>query len=67
MVGGAWTPVQETYAARMTGIGLADLGDRLAGVEVLDLVDFKRFVRFAPTEHGNVEHGSARQCWSPWS
>ena len=41
----------------MPAVGLADLGDRFAGDEVHDLVDFQRFVRLAPTEDGNVEHG----------
>src|SRR5258706_10291446 len=44
--------------ADQAGVGLAHLRDGLAGgvMENLDLVD--RFVGFAVTEDGNVEHGS---------
>ena len=37
-------------------VGLADLGDRLAGAEVQDLVGLERLVGLAPAQDGNVEH-----------
>ena len=44
-------------ALQQAAVGLADLGDRLAGDEVHDLVDFQRLVRLAPAQNRNVEHG----------
>ena len=37
-------------ALQQAAVGLADLGDRLAGDEVHDLVDFQRVVRLAPAQ-----------------
>ena len=48
-------------ALEQAAVGLAHFGDRLAGHEVNDLVDFQGLVRFAPSQHRNVEH---RNCLS---
>ena len=47
-------------AADDAAVGLADLGDRLAGDEVLDLIDFERLIRLAPAEGGDFEGGHGR-------
>ena len=44
-------------ALQQSAVGLADLGDRLTGEEVFDLVDFQRLVRLTPTQDRNIEHG----------
>ena len=42
-------------ALDQAAVGPADLGDRLAGGEVNDLVDFQRLVRLAPAEDGDFQ------------
>ena len=43
-------------ALDQAAVGAADLGDRLAGREVHDLVDLQARVRLAPAENGDGKH-----------